>query len=73
MINEIKYYYLLNLTMERDYTLLFKTEEEARKKAKEDLKAKLKASHLNYNSLHYLRSELEQKKEEVDKELAYSI
>eukprot|EP00347_Sterkiella_histriomuscorum_P001774 403370734 len=52
--------------------LRFKSEEEAKKAAREHLKSIVK-SRLNYQSLQFLREENELKKEEVDKELLFNI
>lgn len=52
--------------------LRFKSEEEARKAARDHLKTIVK-SRLNFQSLQYLREEHELKKEEVDKELLFNI
>ena len=51
----------------------FKSEEEAKRAAREHLKGFLKSSRLNYKSLQFMREEYEQKKEEVDKELLFNI
>ena len=53
-------------------TLRFKNDEEAKKRAREDLKAIVK-SRLNYRSLQVIRDEIETKKDEVDKELLFNI
>ena len=58
--------------MDRDTSLRFKNEEEAKKRARDDLKAIIK-SRLNYKSLQFIREELEQKKDEVDRELQFNI
>jgi|LauGreDrversion4_2_1035121.scaffolds.fasta_scaffold97305_1 hypothetical protein len=53
----------------------FKSEEEAKKKAREDLRAIIKQSggRLNCKTLATLREELEQKKDENDRELIFNI
>ena len=59
--------------MDKDSIMLrFKSDEEAKKRAKEDLKTLIK-SRLNYKSLQMFREELESKKEDVDKELLFNI
>lgn len=56
-------------------SLRFKSEEEAKKKARDDLKALIKSSggRLNSRTLHTLREEMEHKKDEVDRELIFNI
>ncbi len=53
----------------------FKSEEEAKKRAKDDLKSLLKQSgaRLTCKSLQTLREDFERKKEEVDSELLFNI
>jgi hypothetical protein len=53
----------------------FKTEEEAKKKARDDLRALIKQSggRLNCKALASLREELEHKKDENDRELIFNI
>ena len=50
----------------------FKSEEEAKKAAKDHLKSIVR-SRYNYQTLQFMREELEQKKEDVDKELLFTI
>ena len=55
--------------------LRFKTEEEARKRAREDVKIMIKQAggKLNLQTLKAQIEEIDQKKEENDKELVYMI
>jgi hypothetical protein len=55
--------------------LRFKSEEEAKKRAKDDLRALIRQSggRLNCKTLAILREEMENKKDEVDRELIFNI
>jgi hypothetical protein len=61
--------------MNQTSLLRFKSEEEARKRAREDLRLLLKQSggRINLHTLQSLKEELETKKEENDRELVYMI
>ena len=55
--------------------LRFKSEDEAKKRARDDLKALIKQSggRLNCKTIATLKEELEHKKDETDRELIFNI
>jgi hypothetical protein len=55
--------------------LRFKSEDEAKKRARDDLKALIKQSggRLNSKTIATLKEELEHKKDETDRELIFNI